>query len=281
MYRRLNDEKWLVVTFGSGKEWAKALKRIKKSVSKNTDKIKLVYVPHNEIKLKENKYYPEIQNFIINNSPGYGLWIWKPLVILDALASHPDANGVIYIDAGCELNLNKISIKRLVDYTRMTTLEQIVAFELQFLEYEYTANYVIKKILPNLSPSSKQVCATAFLVNNSKYTKKFLLDWYRLMTVNNFLYLKFEPQKESKNKNSKLIAHRNDQSIFSLLIRKNKIKPILDETFWGPTWKKGRNYPIWATRNRHNFSVMYLSTFQNLIRKLRNKIKNLDFNKLS
>ena len=101
------------------------------------------------------------------------------------------------------------------------------------------------------------------------------------MKANNFLYLKFEPQKESNNKSFKLIAHRNDQSIFSLLIRKNKIKPILDETFWGPTWKKGSNYPIWATRNRHKFSVMHLSTFQNLIRKLHNKIKNLDSNKLS
>ena len=47
------------------------------------------------------------------------------------------------------------ALKRLVDYTRMTTLEQIVAFELQFLEYEYTANYVIKKILQILKKINK------------------------------------------------------------------------------------------------------------------------------
>ena len=281
MSNKLRKEVWLIVAFGSGKKWHKALKRIEKSTSKNLDEIDLTYVPYNEVNLEKLNEYPEIKDFIVNNTIGYGYWIWKPLIVLDALSRYPNANGVIYIDAGCELNLNKTSIKRLLNYTKLARQKKILTFELQYLEYEYTSHDVINKIIPNLSPLSKQICATTFLASNSAYTKKLLRQWYIYMKSNHFLYLKSEVQKKSGKSKINLIAHRNDQSIFSLLIRKNRIKPIPDETFWGPKWKKGSDYPIWATRNRQKYSVRHLPTFQNLIRASRKKLKNLDFNKLS
>ena len=279
MSSKQSKELWLVVAFGSGEKWRKALKRIEKSIESNLDEISLTYVPYNEFSLEKLNKYLEIKNFIINNSIGYGYWIWKPLIVLDALSKYPNAKGVIYIDAGCELNLNKTSVKRLLEYTKIATERKILTFELQFLEYEYTSHDVIKKIVPNLSPLSKQICATTFIASNSVETKKLLRKWYSYMKTNHFSYLKSNPQKKLTRSKIKLIAHRNDQSVLSLLIRKNRIKPIPDETFWGPNWKEGRDYPIWAARNRHVYSIGYLPTFQNLIRISLKKIKNLDFNK--
>ena len=280
MSSKHSKELWLVVAFGSGAKWHKALKRIEKSIGGNLDEISLTYVPYNEVSLEKIHEYPEIKKFIITNSIGYGYWIWKPLIVLDALSKYPNANGVIYIDAGCELNLNKTSLKRLLAYTKMAKQRHILTFELQFLEYEYTSHHIIKEMVPNLPELSKQICATTFLASNSLHTKKLLKQWYSYMKSNHFSYLKSKPIKRPAKSAIKLIVHRNDQSIFSLLMRKNRIEPIPDETFWGPKWKEGGDYPIWATRNRQRYSVRYLPTFQNLIRASRKKIKNLDFNKV-
>jgi len=70
MSSKLRNEVWLVVAFGSGKKWHKALKRIKKSTSNNLDEINLTYVPYNEVNLEKLDEYPEIENFIVNNKIG-------------------------------------------------------------------------------------------------------------------------------------------------------------------------------------------------------------------
>jgi hypothetical protein len=64
-------------------------------------------------------------------------------------------------------------------------------------------------------------------------------------------------------------AHRHDQSIWSLVAKKHKILFLEDETYFYPHWKEnGRNFPIWATRNRTGLSVVSERFYWKAFRKI-------------
>ena len=63
----------------------------------------------NIIQLNENdikEYVEKHKNFIINNLPGYGKWIWKPKIIYDTLLKINKNDILLYADAGTYLNIN-------------------------------------------------------------------------------------------------------------------------------------------------------------------------------
>lgn len=47
--------------------------------------------------------------FMMSNRRGYDFWLWKPYVILSTLQDSEPNDVIIYMDAGCTLNLNSIS----------------------------------------------------------------------------------------------------------------------------------------------------------------------------
>lgn len=49
-------------------------------------------------------YIAKHQQFITDNPYGYGLWIWKPKIILDQLREINDNDFLLYCDAGSQLN---------------------------------------------------------------------------------------------------------------------------------------------------------------------------------
>ena len=68
----------------------------------------------------------------------------------------------------------------------------------------------------------------------------------------NYRYLNDSPSVE---KNSELFKeHRNDQSILSLLFKKNNCFYIKDETDFSPNWIDGKVFPIWVMRNRYGIN---------------------------
>jgi hypothetical protein len=267
------DESWIVVTFSSGKTWNKAIRRNQKMLEKKLN-YNLIYAPYDEKFLKETKYWQQIERFTSENSNGFGLWIWKPLILLDALSKYHFAQGAIYIDAGCEINLNKKSSKRLEYYKKMATENNFLTFELDHLEHDYTNHNVIANFLPNLPNNSKQICATTFLIANSSYATNFLITWYDKMKENNFYNLKPSNNYDTDSLELKHINHRHDQSVFSLLLKSENISPIKDETYWAPNWKKsGLEFPIWATRNRRGYSVKIFPKLQIFLKYLARKFK--------
>ncbi len=262
-----SSEKWVVVSFGSGKTWAGALNRLKKQIEKSG--LGLISEFYNENWLSESSYWHILSNLVSENPRGFGLWVWKPLIILDAIGKHPDAKGILYLDAGCELNFNDNSKKRFQEYIQLALERDILAFDIGELEFNYTDPLLIDYLLPDLMQHESQTCATAFFVSNSKSNITFLQTWYATMLGENFEYLKSTEERLSqiRKMRSTFVEHRHDQSSFSLLLKKANIKPIRDETYWHPDWLTlGKNYPIWQVRNRTRHSIMFLPHVRKLIR---------------
>lgn len=248
---------WIIASFGNTPYWSPALNRLKKNFRRLPPNY--AGVTHNEKDL-ENKFKElGLIEFISKNPRGFGYWIWKPILLLKILEDFPKCEGIIYIDAGCELNLNENSIKRLDEYKNSAIKNHILAFQLNVLESDFTAPNVMEKLGIDNQEFSRQCMATTFLISNSAPAIIFLKKWLELMTSDDFKLLRGEDDPLVKKTTvfpEFYVEHRHDQSLFSLLVKSNSAKIIREESEWYPNWLgKGRDFPIWATRNSLRVSI--------------------------
>lgn len=210
-----------------------------------------------------------ITEFINSNKRGYGLWIWKPIIVREILKRTEMGDVVFYADAGCEFD----------ESSRRKTIEEIGKVEkygsrfymTKHNEIEYSSQEIIEKIRNKKIEeikNEKQIQATFFILRNDEDTRKLIENWYELALENDAYYLKDNHQE----KNKKLIEIRHDQSILSLLV-KNEKKFNIDKFCY--------NYPenytklklkyfdvksmIYANRNRTGLKKIKIIECSNLL----------------
>ena len=197
-------------------------------------------------------------DFIKANSRGYGLWIWKSYLIWEKLKKLPEGDFLVYLDAGCEVNYSTYSARRRwKKYLKITRKRKILAFQLrnnQFTGFydlsEKAYNRIDLTRQLNLSESgleSNQIESNFIIFYAGKMTTNFAFDWYELCKKNGREFL-LPPSEDLRYPG--YLAYREDQSIFSSLMKKKKIQPLLNENYFSPNWEVDvRNYPIWTARN--------------------------------
>lgn len=158
--------------------------------------------------------------FISENQRGYGYWIWKPQVILQALQRVPDGSIVIYADAGCTFDNSKSS--ELSKYISDIDDKGILAFQFQGGEETgWTKKDTIKQIFPDML-DSPQIIATAIIFKKCKFSVEFVKEWLSYCEDYHLL----DDTESEGGEISSFNAHRHDQSIFSLMCKKYKIKTL-------------------------------------------------------
>jgi hypothetical protein len=95
-----------VVSFATQPEWNGAKFRLKRQMKKIFPTAKLWVAAEED--LEEIGFLHEHNLFIRENPRGFGLWIWKPRIILEAMERFPNSKIILYLDAGCELTLTNI-----------------------------------------------------------------------------------------------------------------------------------------------------------------------------
>jgi hypothetical protein len=245
----INHSKCYFVTFGSGNQWRPAIKRIRRQAASSRRFGKVFAFSEKDLGF----IYKDIsQDFFSINQRGYGLWIWKPYIILNVLKAHPDCEVLLYLDAGCEINSNSISLKILDEYIDIAKSGNGLGFELPFLERNWTSKYVIEYMSAQKFSYSKQLAGGIFFLKNNLESHNFLNDWINNMLLeNNTLLL---GNKSRVEENPDFMEHRFDQSIFSILWKKNEFNITQDKSYWAPNWSGGNAYPIWSTRSKLRFS---------------------------
>jgi hypothetical protein len=261
---------WVVVSFGSGKAWRPALKRIKNQAEKLEDvKVTLLF----DEQAIPNLTRSDIEQ--IRNYPrGYGLWFWKPRIILHALKMYPDCSGVIYVDAGCEIRNDQFSQNRLRDYLAVATQRGGLAFELPFLEESWTHPKCMEVMELTPAKNQKQIAGGIIVLANSPNAIELMSEWDQWISYNDFFLLKEENLGQVHDEAFQ--EHRHDQSIISLLWHARKLPTLPDETFWHPKWKEhGNGYPIWATRSKLRISITTNSLALSAYRAIRFVLKKV------
>ena len=217
---------------------------------------------------------PEIANFISANRLGYGLWIWKPIVVLDFLKRNPMCNSILYLDAGCDFNYSRSSRKRWNEYLFFLQQSGSVIFQTPHAEVSYTSKKLVTRLQSDLSHlQSGQFQAGTFLMTRD-FAQNFCMDWLAIMSEKDFELLSNDVEDDSLDLYGDHIDYRYDQSIFSLMMKqKQDIKTLKDnETDFAPSWKAGLNYPILTSRNRSIVPVLKVGLVHRAIRRVERRV---------
>lgn len=188
---------------------------------------------------------------IFEQKRGGGYWLWKPYFIKKALLELEENEILFYCDSGSKfVNSVDLLIKNFEEEFDM------VPFELQFIEKHWTKRdcFQLAGCDTKEFTNSKQILATFSLWMKSEFTISFVDEWLKLAQDIRAL-TDIENQLGLPNYEG-FVEHRHDQSIFSLLIKKYKIKSYRDPSIYGNNLKHlylDSNYPqiLISTRQRN------------------------------
>lgn len=192
---------------------------------------------------------------ILSRVKGAGYWLWKPYFICRTLGMLREDDFLFYCDAGAYFI---DSIDGLADTARRTG-QDIISFDVGFIEKNYTKRDAFRLMgcdAPDYTDTAQRL-ASFILLRKREFSMNFAAEFLeyardeRILTdMENALGYPNYPG---------FVAHRHDQSIFSLLTKRYRLPAHRDPSQWGNGGEA--NYPdsqyrqlIEHTRQR-NFSV--------------------------
>lgn len=202
-----------------------------------------------DLKEKHPDFWSKHGCFLDNNRRGYGFWLWKPYTIRSTLQDIEMNDILVYMDAGCTVNLE--GKERLNEYITILNGQSefdIISFQMNLPEIKYSKKALLEYLnVNNEDKNSGQCNATVILVRKGNHSISVINEWYRIACVYDLIN-----DQQNSREHMTFIDHRHDQSILSILVKQMGSIKIPDETYFEPEWsKKGRKFPFWATRIRY------------------------------
>lgn len=246
--------KVLLLTFGDGTQsWRDSARRLgREAISSNFfDSVEVfglerLYASFPEFKAKHF-------NLVNQTTPGLGYWIWKPYLI-HSLLNDPrwEFDILVYLDAGCSINSKTISSRnRFQEYCELASSSGGLFFEMRDqIERSWNKRATIKALDAGdpLILDSNQILGGITFFTRTRESIALAENWLQFSSFENYRLLNDENSADLEE--SSFRAHRHDQAILSLLVKKSSFTIVPDETYFPNAWKtKGANFPIWATRN--------------------------------
>lgn len=186
---------------------------------------------------------------ILKMKRGGGYWIWKYDIISQTLNNMNNNDILIYLDAGCSININ--GKNRFDEYIQMLNDETpIISFQIPHLEYKYTTKEIFEYFIVsndiNITNTGQILNGILVMKKNSKLVTLINL-WGKALNDNPLLFTDYY----NRNQNSGFIDNRHEQSIFSVIRKMYNPLLLSDETWFTPFGnKESLKYPFWATRKK-------------------------------
>ena len=213
-----------------------------------------IIVAVDEAILKSDKaYWEQYKSFYTANQRGFGYWMWKPYLIKKQLEKMNEGDILVYLDAGCEIHSNSAAEQRFQYYVDEARKNGIVCFDhLRCYIKQYCKGDVLSffNVLTDTSVlNSKQVMAGILIMSKCKKTNAIIDEWYAISHEQPRL-LNDEPSVVPNQPD--FVAHRHDQSIFSILAYKYGAKILSQVEVYpdGGDWAQMTDFPFWAKRNK-------------------------------
>jgi hypothetical protein len=265
-----------LVTFGDGsKRWHFATKRLVKQ-AKNSGYFSSVEV-YNFNRIEKNLTL-EDKKFILANSSKIGYFLFKPISILQYLEENPSVNIVVYLDAGSEINTLKKHITLFNQYVAEAKENGYVAFQLQNIEENWTKADLGKFLKSSDSDMKSGQIAGGHLIFNRIFAIEHCRQWLEVMRYRNYCLLDDSPSQVAEAKN--FVSHRHDQSVSSLLLKKNPIRSFRSasemEPLPGEFLLQDHLGPFIAARNASHVSRLK----DNFVKKTHRRLNNLFYSYL-
>jgi hypothetical protein len=206
-----------VVTFGSHGPYISAgVRLMKQCENSHLFDNHILYTPEQ----LQSDFWNRHKQFVEMNPRGYGYWLWKPYIIKKTMQSMKDGDILLYMDCGCELDIEKSS--RIQEKITLVKHELLIGtiFSPHHTDASWTKRDVIDRIrLPMnlLSTPQRQAGALLFLV--CPRTRILVHEWYALCCD----YHNIDDSPSILPNAPTFVEHRHDQSVFSLLSKKHNL----------------------------------------------------------
>lgn len=155
---------------------------------------------------------------MVHQKRGFGHWIGKPVVILEALiAAEPD-DIVVYLDAGSRLNHK--GRERFLEYVEIVadSRYRLLSFQNVHTENMWTKGDLARRLGVYEKPtimSTSQLTAAFLLLSKTKSNIDLIRQWQEIAVEENDRYS--DDTESIFGNNLRFKEHRHDQSISSLL----------------------------------------------------------------
>lgn len=230
---------------------------------------------------------------LIPGSRGFGYWSWKPEVILMSLKKMNFGDSLVYVDAGCHLNIR--GRKRLLEYFEILKEQAtgIVAFQANSPSGENSSllydgrklfdqpnQHWVKgdlidyfKVRNNPSVLNDQaIGAGIILIRKCDKAISIIQEWQQIIRQD-FTLLDDTPSVSPNLPG--FIEHRHDQAIFTLLCLKHGVKTLSAYEYWYPAKGLGRFKPDWDALGEFPIHAMRdkdLGLVRNMIGRVKRRI---------
>lgn len=240
-----------LITYGNDKFEGAKHRLYKQAIKSNWFDTVTVYSPSH----LDKDFISKFSN-ILKKKRGAGYWIWKSHIILKKLNEINDNDILIYLDAGCSINL--LGQNRFNEYIEILnhSNEGIISFQLgsNCLEKKWTTKEIFSYF--NID-SNSAIANTAQLLGGIRIMKKNsnlikLIELESKVLHDNPLL--FTDHYNKKNQEPYFIDNRHEQSIFSVIRKMHNPIILTDETYFDNgefTSENAYIHPFWATRKRN------------------------------
>lgn len=201
-----------------------------------------------DLKSKAPSVSRRYSEYLNSHHKGFGYFCWKPELVYRTLLAYPE-HGLVWADAGCEINSNFLARWRLKQMMRRTISMGHFFYKLDYPEYQYTKRELFFEF-PSISfpDLTTQIQATWFLLYGPQ-SRNLAKHWFDI-SLKNIRNLDLE----TRYPYSGLIEHRFDQSVLSLVCKESSISANRYLPVSVPTSFLARlraiSHPIWSSRNR-------------------------------
>lgn len=191
---------------------------------------------------------------ILETQYGAGLWLWKPYSVNKVMKEiAKEGDYVFYCDAASFF----VRDCNLIIDTMKNDSKDILACATPLLEKYFTKEQTFVG-LNCMNPEyrdTNQFHASFMCFRKCTNTVKFVEEW--LDACCNYDYISAEETQPEYRNQSYFIAHREDQSIFSLLCKKYQISPSYDPSQYGilQDWYAIKDVEFCPTRLKKRYPV--------------------------
>ncbi|TXN23974.1 hypothetical protein [Methylobacterium sp. WL9] len=193
------------------------------------------------------------ENFMVDNPRGYGFWIWKPLIVLEALRASGPNDIVVYSDVGFTIQTEgRARMAEYLDITRASPFGML-SFDNTHIEYVWTKRDLALRLNVDSNPvvmATSQIAAGFFIVRPTASNIELMREWCAVAVEDNYRFSDDSPSIAPND--DRFVEHRHDASIGSLLRKKRgttlthyDVQPY-DHAF---EWRRP-SLPMLATRLR-------------------------------
>lgn len=238
------------VTFGAGRTgWRQAAKRISREAQATGIFSEVEILNERWLKEYDPAAYEIVKKFHSRKIyTGFGFMVWKPAVLKWATQQYPKSN-ILYVDSGSQIDQSKSNIEK---FRKLLFKHDQYGLAWQLpnhLEISWSKNELINRINPpkKILQAGQVQSGFIFLARNT-LSDELIQSWYQIGMERDGFY--FSDDLEF-SQNSSFIAHRHDQSAFSMLWKMLGLGVVGDMTY--P--ENLGNFPVVAMRNNTRFSA--------------------------